>query len=852
MKKYSIVIAMVLVLALTVSTFAASFADVPSNHWAYEAVNKLVAAGLIQGYPDGTFKGQNDLTRYEVAVMLGRLLNDIEDARAELVDQVDFMVNDALIEANSGLSEAEGEEVVAIVEALIAKNTPKTVEAVVPTELTVEQAAEVMDIVSALTGEFEPELYSLGVDVAALTEDVAGLDSRVAALETASEAAVTFSGEYKVEFSNVDTSGDPIEKEEGSEFFFTDPYDTNSGDYEENSDGDSDTDNDNSTGDYRLTDGEDYWEAENKLENTLDLDVAVNKGELSADLNMKAFNNTFNTDDDQNNYELDSLSGTITSGDLTVNVQDGNAVAWKDYLFDDAELDGVVANYGDSVLVISNQNEDETDSAYDVAVADGFATPGDYLNDGEDDEEFYVNRNVLRAALKTGFDLVLPVNMYVGFETKENVDADVWYNDDDDATTFVSPAFTKEDTTIVAFDTAVALDLFDVTADFAFNPGTKIADSRLFRIGATGDVDMFDVAFNYESTKNMAFIMDDTDATKEGYDVEVGTTLGVVDGSVKFEDYGTTKTIFKAAVPAGNVTLGSIDVDGSYELETTEADEFKEIRAINAATSLSGIDLTYAYEYDVDNENNDPETDVLDDGDNLDPTDPADVAIADDDEIVEEDEDVNKHTVAASYAVMENLTAGFKAEFEKDVLNDTVAKRNDVVFNDFDNTYTVTADYAKDAVTAGFEHVLDGKTTVNGRYTADMYEAGVEKVFNDGDDSDLIVDGKVTAPEYTFADIAVNSNAIAMFNVTDETRNLAVNVDLSKAISDALSLTAGFGYADKEIDVDYAGKVVSADLGAEYKISEDITANAAYKSFDFDGAKEYHVNEATAGVSVAF
>ncbi len=43
---------------LTASAFAGAMSDVPSNHWAYDAVNTLVAAGLIQGYPDGTYQGQ--------------------------------------------------------------------------------------------------------------------------------------------------------------------------------------------------------------------------------------------------------------------------------------------------------------------------------------------------------------------------------------------------------------------------------------------------------------------------------------------------------------------------------------------------------------------------------------------------------------------------------------------------------------------------------------------------------------------------------------------------------------------------------------------------------------------------
>ena len=50
-----------------------AFPDVPTDHWAYEAVNRLNLAGVISGYPDGTFRGNNPVTRYEVAAMLDRL-----------------------------------------------------------------------------------------------------------------------------------------------------------------------------------------------------------------------------------------------------------------------------------------------------------------------------------------------------------------------------------------------------------------------------------------------------------------------------------------------------------------------------------------------------------------------------------------------------------------------------------------------------------------------------------------------------------------------------------------------------------------------------------------------------------
>lgn len=50
------------------------FPDVSENHWAYEYVTKLSEAGLIEGYPDGTFKGDRMMTRYEFAALVYRLM----------------------------------------------------------------------------------------------------------------------------------------------------------------------------------------------------------------------------------------------------------------------------------------------------------------------------------------------------------------------------------------------------------------------------------------------------------------------------------------------------------------------------------------------------------------------------------------------------------------------------------------------------------------------------------------------------------------------------------------------------------------------------------------------------------
>ncbi|MDR7440067.1 MAG: S-layer homology domain-containing protein, partial [Armatimonadota bacterium] len=58
--------------------WAQPFADVPTNHWAYDAIAELAAKGLIEGYPDGTFKGSQALTRYEMAMVVARIIARIE------------------------------------------------------------------------------------------------------------------------------------------------------------------------------------------------------------------------------------------------------------------------------------------------------------------------------------------------------------------------------------------------------------------------------------------------------------------------------------------------------------------------------------------------------------------------------------------------------------------------------------------------------------------------------------------------------------------------------------------------------------------------------------------------------
>lgn len=81
--KKSIILALVLVFVMAGTAFAGPFADVPAKHWSYDAVNKLAQAGIIDGYGDGTFRGDRTMTRYEMAQIVGKAMERSDKADAE-------------------------------------------------------------------------------------------------------------------------------------------------------------------------------------------------------------------------------------------------------------------------------------------------------------------------------------------------------------------------------------------------------------------------------------------------------------------------------------------------------------------------------------------------------------------------------------------------------------------------------------------------------------------------------------------------------------------------------------------------------------------------------------------------
>ena len=73
--KKTLLLAAVMALGVNAGVYAANpFSDVPAGHWAYDAVNKLAAEGVIEGYPDGTYGGDRLMTRYEMAQIVAKAM----------------------------------------------------------------------------------------------------------------------------------------------------------------------------------------------------------------------------------------------------------------------------------------------------------------------------------------------------------------------------------------------------------------------------------------------------------------------------------------------------------------------------------------------------------------------------------------------------------------------------------------------------------------------------------------------------------------------------------------------------------------------------------------------------------
>jgi len=128
-------------LAIALPAVAGPFTDVPTDHWAYDAIDKLQAEGFVEGYPDGTFRGNRSFTRYEMAMVVARIWD-------RLVSELENIP------------------------------TPDMSDYVTQAEF-----QDSMDMIYDLMDEFQEELDTLGMRVDDLENRMGSLEGRVTALE---------------------------------------------------------------------------------------------------------------------------------------------------------------------------------------------------------------------------------------------------------------------------------------------------------------------------------------------------------------------------------------------------------------------------------------------------------------------------------------------------------------------------------------------------------------------------------------------------------------------------------------------------------------------------------------------
>lgn len=92
-----------LVVGAASTTFAAAnpFADVPADHWAYDAVAQLAEDGVINGYGDDTFRGERNITRYEMAQMVAKAMAKEAELNAAQKAQLDKLAAEFSEELNN-------------------------------------------------------------------------------------------------------------------------------------------------------------------------------------------------------------------------------------------------------------------------------------------------------------------------------------------------------------------------------------------------------------------------------------------------------------------------------------------------------------------------------------------------------------------------------------------------------------------------------------------------------------------------------------------------------------------------------------------------------------------------------
>ncbi len=155
-----------------------NFPDVPENHWAFEALARLKAAGILVGYPDGLYRGGRPASRYELAVALHAAYQNLQNAHNGLAGQLEELRR----QIGQG---GPGVDLTSLTNRIAALENQVNA---------LQGLRDDMANMRRMADTFQRELQSLGVDVEAMKRDLGDLADRVTRLE-ARKPAVDISGD---------------------------------------------------------------------------------------------------------------------------------------------------------------------------------------------------------------------------------------------------------------------------------------------------------------------------------------------------------------------------------------------------------------------------------------------------------------------------------------------------------------------------------------------------------------------------------------------------------------------------------------------------------------------------------
>jgi predicted porin/prefoldin subunit 5 len=152
---------------ITGLTFA-QMRDVPPGHWAYQSIEQLVQLGIIEGYPDGTYRPNRTMTRAEFAQAIARAYRNI-DERLRALDRRINEINRPQGDGQQPPTDTSGLQ--------------RQIEELRKQIDELKKLNEAIQTLQRLAQTFQQELAGLGVDVDTLKRDLASLRARVEALE---------------------------------------------------------------------------------------------------------------------------------------------------------------------------------------------------------------------------------------------------------------------------------------------------------------------------------------------------------------------------------------------------------------------------------------------------------------------------------------------------------------------------------------------------------------------------------------------------------------------------------------------------------------------------------------------